>query len=196
MMKKFQELLKGKSGKKALNFAVILFVAGLAIFVVYGFFQNSMGAGSGLSATDPPAATAPPVADTDAYVTALEQKLEDTLSQIDGAGKVTVMLTLASGGDITVAQDSTTNSSTTTQTDSAGGTSTSKTDSADSKNVITSDKNGNDSPLILNQSQPKVEGVIVMAEGGGDASIRYALTNAVAAVLGVDAYKIQVFKMK
>jgi len=195
-MKKFQDMLKGKGGKSALNGAVLLFVAGLAIFILYGFFQRNIGGGTGDASSAPPQATGAPAAADDSYEAALEQKLEDTLSQIDGVGKVKVMLTLASGDEITVAQDSTTSNSSTSETDSGGGTRTTQSTDTSNKNVIIPDNSGNNNPLILTQSQPKVEGVIVVAEGGDSVFVRDAVTKAVAAVTNVDAYKIQVFKMK
>lgn len=42
---------------------------------------------------------------------------------------------------------------------------------------------------------PKIEGAIVIAEGGGDATIKTNVVQAVSAVTGLATHKIQVFKM-
>ena len=42
---------------------------------------------------------------------------------------------------------------------------------------------------------PKVEGAIVIAEGAGDAMVRTNIIQAVSAVTGLPAHRIQVFEM-
>ncbi|MCL2351114.1 MAG: stage III sporulation protein AG [Firmicutes bacterium] len=194
-MKNLPDFFKGKGGKAALNGAVLLLIAGFALFALNGIFQKNTGAG--VKAPDAGTqAEASASASCGDYELGLEQRLEDTLSQMDGVGKVKVMLTLSYGKELTVAQDSVTSGSDISETDSGGGTRTTKTTSADTKNIIIQDSGGSDTPLIVKEARPKVEGVVVVAEGGGSAYVRDAVTKAVGAVLGVAVHKIQVFKMK
>jgi stage III sporulation protein AG len=51
-------------------------------------------------------------------------------------------------------------------------------------------------PLVLREVQPKIEGVIIIAEGGDNILVKEALTNAAEAVLGLDISNVQIFKMK
>ena len=43
---------------------------------------------------------------------------------------------------------------------------------------------------------PKVEGAIVIAEGGGNATTKANIIQAVSAVTGLATYKVQVFEMQ
>ena len=43
---------------------------------------------------------------------------------------------------------------------------------------------------------PKVQGAIITAEGGSDVNIKINIVNAVEAVTGLEANKIQVFEMR
>lgn len=42
---------------------------------------------------------------------------------------------------------------------------------------------------------PKIEGAIIIAEGGGNANLKANIIQAVSAVTGIAAHKVQVFKM-
>lgn len=54
------------------------------------------------------------------YVKYMEEKLADTLSQIEGAGEVTVMITLESSAERIVEKDETYEGETVTESDSQG----------------------------------------------------------------------------
>jgi len=195
-MKNPLDFFKGKNGKTALNGAVLLLIAGFTLFAFGGIFRKNTGLGGDSPATGNPREETAAALSGEGYEAGLEQRLEDTLSQMHGVGKVKVMLTLSYGKEITVANDSTTSESDIKETDSGGGTRTTQTRSTDTKNIIMSDRNGDSEPLVLREAQAKVEGVIVVAEGGDSVFVRDAVTKAVGAVLGVEVHKIQVFKMK
>ena len=63
------------------------------------------------------------------------------------------------------------------------------------KEVIFTDENGSNVPATKTVVNPKVEGVIVIAEGAGDANVKANIISAVEAVTGVQAHKVQVFAM-
>ena len=130
------------------------------------------------------------------YTDQLQKRLADALSQIDGAGKVTVMLTLAYGREIDVAEDKTTNESITKDTGMQGGERTTQTNSEESKKIIITGSDGVSAPLVLREVTPKIEGVIIIAEGGDNIFVKEALTSAAEAVLGLDMSNVQIFKMK
>ena len=54
---------------------------------------------------------------------------------------------------------------------------------------------GNNEAITQTVILPKVEGAIVIAEGGGTATIKANIIQAVSAVTGLATYKIQVFEM-
>ena len=63
------------------------------------------------------------------------------------------------------------------------------------KEVIFTDENGSNVPATQTVVNPKVEGVIVIAEGAGDVNVKTNIIAAVEAVTGVQTHKVQVFAM-
>lgn len=82
----------------------------------------------------------------------------------------------------------------TSETDSEGGTRTVE-EKGTNKEVIFTEENGNNVPATQTIINPKVEGVIVTAEGATDANIKANIVSAVEAVTGVATHKVQVFSM-
>lgn len=117
----------------------------------------------------------------------MEEELDMILSQIDGAGKVEVMLRYA------------TSSRTVYQTDSSQEVHTeseSKQTKTDIQTVIASQSSGVDAPVVVQTICPKFQGALVVAQGAGSAEVRLNLVNAVSSLTGLGADKITVIKMK
>ena len=51
-------------------------------------------------------------------------------------------------------------------------------------------------PYVIKQLQPEIEGVFVIAEGGGDENVQLQITEAVQALFGIEAHKIKIAKRK
>ena len=119
----------------------------------------------------------------DFSVEALEEKLEHILAQIDGAGQVDVMLTVESGMKRIFAQD---------------GRMEQESDSMqkESETVVISSGAGTQETVLVQQVYPRFQGALVVAEGGGNPTVRLNLTEAVAALTGLGADKISVCKGK
>jgi len=126
---------------------------------------------------------------------ALEEDLEAFLSLVEGAGRVRVMVSAFGGRETVFAVDTTSNHSYVMEEDAQGGTRDQRQISTQEQTVIISDRNGLDQPLILREIPYRVEGVVIIAEGGGDPFIRDALTRAAMAVLGAEAHRVQVLAM-
>ncbi len=122
---------------------------------------------------------------------ATERRMAEVLSKIEGAGQVDVMLTYRRTEERTVAQEETREE---TYTEDNG--KVAETLRLETTVVLTEDGRGNSSPLILSASSPEVEGVVIVAEGGGDPLVCSALNQAAQALLDVPAHKIAVLKMK
>ncbi len=121
----------------------------------------------------------------------LEQELEDILSKIDGVGKVKVLITYSESNQIVAMYNENKNISVTEESDSEGGTRT--IESTDSNKEIILD--GSNNPVTEKVVMPKIEGAIIIAEGGGNANLKANIIQAVSAVTGIAAHKVQVFKM-
>ena len=62
--------------------------------------------------------------------------------------------------------------------------------------MLKNDAGGGESPVVLKKSRPAVSGVLVIATGAKDAETKNELLNAVRAVLGVKAHRIEVLERK
>lgn len=121
----------------------------------------------------------------DFSVAALEEKLAQTLSKIQGAGDVSVMLTVQGGSRRVLAQDSK------ESREADGGF------ERQSETVVVSGGTGNgEGPVLLQQLYPRFQGAVVVCQGGGDASVRLKLMEAVSALTGLGTDKIAICKGK
>lgn len=128
------------------------------------------------------------------YEKYLEQKTAQTLGVVDGAGKVTVMITLKSTGQKVVEKDQQSTHQTTKEADSQGEIRESEEKSLDKTTVYSQGTDGTQIPYVSKENAPEVEGILVIADGGGNAVVAKNLTEAVQALFGVEAHKIKIMK--
>lgn len=123
---------------------------------------------------------------TDDTVEALEGRLEETLSLIDGAGKVRVMITLKDTGEKVVEKDV----SRRTDADAGG------TQNTDQNQSSIYEKDGSkETPYVSNELTPQVEGVLVVAQGAGNSIVKQNILQGVMALFPLEAHKITIVKM-
>lgn len=123
---------------------------------------------------------------TDDAAAALEKRLEQTLSLIDGAGEVRVMITLKDTGERVVEKDVTRR----TDTDAGGSRNTDQSQSS------VYEKDGSaETPYVSNELTPQVEGVLVVAQGGGNSIVKQNILQSVMALFPLEAHKITIVKM-
>lgn len=121
----------------------------------------------------------------------LEDELEKVLSNIAGVGEIQVLITYSQTSEIVAMSNKTVNTSKTEEADSNGG--TRKIETTDEKKEIIVDSDSN--PITEKVILPKIEGAIVIAQGGDNATVKTNVIQAVSAVTGLSTHKIQVFKM-
>jgi stage III sporulation protein AG len=109
-----------------------------------------------------------------------EKRLEEILSQIDGAGEVSVMITYYGTSEKDIAYE--------TKTNTVG--QDLKSEKSEDKKAVMSDGE----PMVLREIYPKAKGVIVTADGGGSAAVRQAISEAVTAVTDVPAHRVKIYK--
>lgn len=61
--------------------------------------------------------------------------------------------------------------------------------------VYTQDGNGGRVPYVIEEMEPQIQGILVVAEGGDNSQVVQNITEAVMALFGVEAHKIKVMKM-
>lgn len=122
----------------------------------------------------------------------LQTELEDILCKMTGIGKVDVLITYSQTSTVVPMYSETQSSTVTEETDSGGGTRTQESSNVNKEVII----DGNNEAITQTVMLPKVEGAIVIAEGGGNATTKSNIIQAVAAVTGLATYKVQVFEMQ
>lgn len=110
----------------------------------------------------------------------LTQQLEQILSQIKGAGQVSVMLTVAEGERIRYQTD-----------DTYTGTDLQRQDT-----VLITDQDRAQSGLVQRIDPPTYRGAVIVCQGADSPAVRLAILEAVAKVTGLDSSRISILKMK
>lgn len=202
MMEKWKELC-GKIGKDRF---LILIIGGLLLLVItYPLPSGSDGKngqnGTGKTAVSQKSETAVPesgqeIKGSSDYAAKTEARLAEILSNVSGAGKVKVFISFGDYGTNVVEKDV----SYTRNNEDRSGTDIQNTSTVNTENtettVYTADENGNEVPFVRKIMTPKVEGVLVVAEGGENQKVRGEMKEAIMALFGIEEHKIKVVKMK
>lgn len=129
------------------------------------------------------------------YAAWLEKRLTDTLSQVEGMGKVQVMITLSASRELVVERERPVTRSSTNEADAQGGSRViSQVETGDS--VVYQSEGTASEPYVVKTLPPKVEGVLVVAEGAGSGTTNRTVTAIVQALFGVEAHKVSVVRME
>ncbi len=126
----------------------------------------------------------------------LERRLEELLSSMEGVGEVRAMITLASSAEKIIEKDSPISRSNTQEEDSAGGVRNLQELDSDESTVYMTGENGERIPYVVMERSPGIEGVSVVAQGGGNALVQKNIIEVIQALFGIDVHKIKVVKMK
>lgn len=130
------------------------------------------------------------------YAAQWEEKLEESLRFVEGAGQVQVLITLAGSEEQVLTRDGKEEVSDTLETDAAGGSRHVSETRLDKSVVRTVDERGKDVPLVVRTIAPKVEGVVVIAQGAGSERVRRDIIEAIQVLFDVDMNRIAIIKMK
>lgn len=130
----------------------------------------------------------------DTYTEYLEEKLEAVLGQMEGVGDVEVMITISDMGECMVEKDTNSVATVTTEEDSVGGSRTVSETTVEEATIYV-EKGDETYPYIQKEKMPTVEGVVVVAQGGGNSVVVSNISEAVKALLPVEAHRIKVVKM-
>ncbi len=122
-----------------------------------------------------------PATEEDFSLEDVEEKMTDTLSHIQGVGKIRVMLTLKSGSQLHLAEDI-------SQSDKENDT------RYDSETVTINRGSGNQEVIVTNQIYPTYQGAVIVCQGAEQSSVRLAIMEAVSALTGLSTDKISIVK--
>ena len=149
-----------KKNKKVQYLLIIIF----SVAIVFIFLTTSFGSENNLSKDN----------EVENYVSTLEAKLENTLSKVDGVGKVSVIISVESGMETVLANKS-----------------------------VVSDQGVSEEPIVINgktvvlkEKYPKITGVLIVAEGADKISVISKVQQATMSLLEIEAGQIEILKMK
>lgn len=128
------------------------------------------------------------------YVKELEKRLETVLVQMEGVGTVKVMITISDYGENVVEKDATEHLNTVTEVQSGNTTKTSVEQELKEETICVEDETGT-RPYIEKEILPTIEGVVVVAQGGGNPVVVSNISKAAMALFPIEAHKIIVVKM-
>lgn len=112
-----------------------------------------------------------------------EQQLESILAEIEGAGRVRVMLTLSGSEERVYQQDE-------KRSDSDSGS------SREAVTVFQSAGSSEKTPVVTVTRYPVYKGALIVCDGAESAAIRLSIVEAVSSLTGLGSDKITVIKMK
>lgn len=130
------------------------------------------------------------------YAKQVAGQLEDILKYVEGAGKVKVLVTVRNSARRIVEKDNPNVRNNVYESDSEGGSRTTMELQNEIATVYTADENGNQVPFVIQETGPDIEGVVIVAQGGGNDRVKVHITEAIEALFGIAPHKIKVVKMK
>lgn len=111
----------------------------------------------------------------------MQTKLETILSNIDGVGKVKVLISYSESSQVVAMYNENSKNSQIEEKDSGGGTRITTQEDIQ-KDIIYKEENGEKVPITQKVVSPKIEGAIVTAQGAGSADVKNNIILAVEAV--------------
>ncbi|MGF7143439.1 stage III sporulation protein AG [Anaerotaenia torta] len=130
------------------------------------------------------------------YISEKENKLKAVLRKVSGVGEVEVMITVKGTQERIPLKDSSSTQESLNEDDGEGGSRIDNSARREESTVLVTNENGNSVPYILQELEPEIEGVVVIAEGGDNPAIKMDIMEAVEVLFNVPAHKVKVMKMK
>ena len=154
---------------KKYRYVALVLLAGLILMVLPG---------GNLSQEDTPKVTNPSEQPQD-----LQDSLAQILSQIEGAGKVKVLLTEAAGEEVLYQTDEDIDQS-------------DQSRDVRRETVLVTDAQRSQNGLVRQVNPPQYQGAVILCQGAGSPSVKLSVVEAVSDATGLTYDRITVLKMK
>lgn len=132
--------------------------------------------------------------ENETYIADLENKLEQTIAGMEGAGEVLVMITCKDTGEKILDKNQPYESE--SKKEKEDGKESEQTSIRSDQETVLMEQEGNKTPIVIREKYPEIEGVVVVCEGGDNSALALRIKEAVQALFGIDAHKIVVCKSK
>jgi stage III sporulation protein AG len=179
-LKKYLDKLSEKSRLgKGVVLAVVLLLSGVIMLIISEIVpeEKSVSAESESSVVQ---------SDTDEYVRLLEERLVSIISSVYGAGETRVMVTLESGSEDVYLHNY-------DYGENSGSDGRNSFERKDEYVIV--DGSSGEQGIVVRQSEPKIRGVAVVCEGGGNQTVKQQIIETVTALLDISSARVSVAKM-
>jgi len=119
------------------------------------------------------------------YAAWLEERLTAMVSEIEGVGRVLVMVTLANSGEYVYVRE-----------EKRSADSTQQRENLEQRYVMVESDNGRRQALVRTRLEPGVQGVVIICEGAEDVFVRSRVINVVTTALNISSARVSVEKIK
>lgn len=195
IIKRIKEWIAGRDRKKLIENSAIVVIIGI-IIIIAGSTIFSSNKPDTNAQQNKAGNTVDVVRQSTSSGDLLEAKLKSVLAQMQGVGKVEVMLTYEGSGEEIPAYDIKKSESNTQEKDNEGGSRSIIEEDSDSVLAYEDTPDGRKAPVILKETEPEVRGVLVVAEGADNVAVRQRIISAVTVVLDVPMHKVEVSQRK
>ncbi len=185
----------GNNKKKIENILVFIVILAITIVAINYIWNGDETSKSSNEVPEAENSNSVVQVSTHSFYDENEEKLANILSNIEGVGKVKVLLTYSQTSTSIPLYNENLRESNTTETDSSGGSRTVAESDSEKEVIYKEDSSGNREPVTQSVISPQIEGAIITAEGADNAEVKSAIVQAVEAATGLATHKIQVFKM-
>lgn len=165
------------SGNNLKNLIIFAGILGIALIFLSSFM------GKKTEETDAPVSETKITADD--YAKKLEEDLSKIISNINGAGKTNILITIDREIESVYQTDIDTNN----KSDGENSQYSNK-----SSTVVIRGKNSTEEPIKVTEIMPKIKGVLVVCEGADSAIVKQNIIDSVRTVLGVASSRVSVQK--
>lgn len=182
----------GDNQSQWMRYLLLLLAVGVVLMSVSNKAVRDVDA-DGVSVT-----TEQPVTDEEGtgtdYARALERLIQDALMQLHGVQRVHVAVTLAGGPRKVLAETVTTERRMNEPSGGGSGTTGSVIDERSSREpvLVRNDQVRQESPIVLVEQMPAIEGVVIVTDAASDSRLRLEIARAVATLLGVASHRVYV----
>lgn len=133
--------------------------------------------------------------DSEKYVSNLETRLEEVLAQTEGVGKNEVIITIKNNGRDIVSKTGTQSYSERDEKN-VGNIDGKSIEKQKSEEVVYSEGENKKTPYVETCETPEICGVLIVAQGAGNATVRADIIRAASGLFGISVNKVNVLKME
>lgn len=206
-LKKLEQWIgKGADGKKRANTFRLLLILGLAgvAIMLFNSFVNVKEVDNGGEGREPPVMQdlaseameeSAAGGEFNSMELSLENKTKEILEKIVGVGAVDVLVTIDSTEEVVVQRNVKDTQELTEESDADGGRRHVTQYTRDGQ-IVTYENSGSEQPIVTKKIKPKIRGVLVVARGAENKTVKGLIVDAVEKGLNVPAYRISVVPRK